>query len=203
MKKIDRREEPDFWIEYKRLHPRQCYADLKKTPEGNELRRRMRMYLVESQYGLCAYCCRKVGIDDSLNEHIRPQSVYSDESMEYDNLVASCKTEGTDATCGARKGNDYDQNLFVSPLDEECEKKFVFYPNGEMEGIGDGGRYTCELLNLNAYELQRARRAQYKTCVDYHNADMVYTYFLLPDEKGELEPYCDMVRYFHERGIFE
>lgn len=188
--------------EYKRRHPRERYADLKKTEEGNELRRRLRMYLVQSQHGLCAYCCRKVGPEDSLNEHIKPQSVYPDESMEYDNLVASCKTEGTGATCGARKENDYDRNLFVSPLEEGCENDFLFYPNGEIEGIGARGQYTRELLNLNAYELQRARRAQYKICEDYHDADMIYTYFLTPDADGQLEAYADMIQYFYARGDF-
>ncbi len=203
MKKIDRLTEPDFWTEYKRRHPTECYADLKKTAEGNELRRRLRMYLIRSQCGLCAYCCRKIGPDDSLNEHIKPQNAYLAESMAYDNLVASCKTEGKNATCGAAKDKHYDGTLFVSPLEADCEKEFLFYPNGEIEGIGERGKYTCGLLNLNAYELQMARRAQYKICEGYHNGDMVRTYFLTPDADGQLEAFADMIQYFYERGEFD
>lgn len=60
MREINRRKEPDAWIEYKRLHPREQYKDLKKSAEGNELRHNMRKYLIQSQYALCAYCCRRI-----------------------------------------------------------------------------------------------------------------------------------------------
>ena len=100
MRKIDRKKEPDFWIEYKRLHPKEQYSDLARSAEGSHLRRDLRRYLLRSQYGLCAYCCRRIGLNDSLNEHIKPQACYPKESMDYDNLVVSCKTEGLNATCG-------------------------------------------------------------------------------------------------------
>jgi hypothetical protein len=83
------------------------------------------------------------------------------------------------------------------------EEKFIFYPNGEIEGVGEDGIYTCNLLNLNEYELQRARKAQYKICESYKSAEMVYSYFLTPTEDGKMEPYVDMIQYFYERGDFE
>lgn len=202
MRKIKRKKEPDFWIEYKRTHPKEQYGDLKKSATGNEVRRNLRKYLIESQYCLCAYCCKQIELDNSLNEHIKPQAVYPKETMNYNNLIVSCKVEGEKVTCGAYKDNDYDEKLFVSPLDENCEEKFVFYPNGEIEGVGEDGIYTCKLLNLNEYELQRARKAQYKTCASYQNAEMVYAYFLMPTEEGKLEPYADMIQYFYKRGDF-
>lgn len=202
MKKINRKEEPDFWKEYKRVHPKIQYKDLKDTEEGNKLRCCLREYLLQSQYGLCGYCCRKIELENSLNEHVRPQSLYPKESMSYENLIVSCKTEGTNATCGASKENNYDENLFVSPLEDNCEKEFVFYPNGQIEGVGQRGKYTCETLNLDTYELRRARRDQYKTCESYKDPEMVYLYFLTPDEEGKLETYADMIQFFYERGDF-
>lgn len=203
MRKIDRKEEPDFWIKYKRSHPREQYSDLDKSEIGCKLRHKMRRYLLQSQYGLCAYCCRKIGMDDSLNEHIKPQSDYPNESMDYDNLIVSCKMEGRNVTCGNKKGNEYDEELFVSPLETHCGEKFIFYPNGHIEGVGKRGKYTCHILNLDSYELQRARMAQYKICTSYQDSEMVYTYFLTPSEKGQMEPYSDMIQYFYERGDFD
>ena len=202
MKKINRKKEPNFWAKYKRFHPKEQSGDLEKSAEGNEIRRSLRKYLLLSQHGLCAYCCQKIGLDNSLNEHIKPKSVYPKESMDYENLIVSCKAEGLSATCGVKKGNYYDEGLFVSPLEEFCEDEFIFYPNGEIEGVGERGRYTCNILNLNAYELQRARMAQYKICVGYGDAELVHKYFLLPDENGNLEAYADMIQFFYNKGDF-
>ena len=202
MRKINRNREPEFWIQYKHLHPGEQYADLRKSKDGSIIRREIRRYLLQSQCGLCAYCCRKIEIDGSLNEHIKPQASYPKQSMNYDNLIVSCKTEGVDATCGARKGNKFEEGLFVSPLQEDCEEKFVFYPNGQIEGVDEAGEYTSQVLNLNAYELQRARRAQYKVCASYHDAGIVQSCFLVPTEDGQMEPFADMVQYFYERGHF-
>lgn len=203
MRKIDRQGEPVFWTEYKRAHPKEQYADLKKSTEGNMMRHQMRGFLMDSQYGLCAYCCRSIVFENSLNEHIKPQSCYPKETMRYENLIASCKTEGTNATCGVKKENDYDETLFVSPLEMDCEESFIFYPNGQIQGVGPRGEYTCKILNLNAYELQRARKAQFKVCSSYNDPEMVYSYFLLPDSERKLEPYADMIQYFYRRGDFE
>ncbi len=202
MKRITRKNEPDFWIKYKRSHPRELYSDLDKTVTGTEIRRYLRQYLLNSQNGLCAYCCRRIEMDNSLNEHIKPQLYYPDQSMIYENIIVSCKSVGTDVTCGNRKGHEYDEKLFVSPLEPDCEEKFIFYPNGQVEGSNEQGKYTCQILNLNAYELQRARRAQYKVCADYHDSDMIHTYFLTPSEDGMLESFADMIQYFYNRGGF-
>ena len=64
------------------------------------------------------------------------------------------------------------------------------------------GEYTCKLLNLNAYELQRARMAQYKACASFQDEEMIYMYFLTPDENGNLTAYSDMIQFFYDRGDF-
>lgn len=202
MRRIKKQEEPVFWTEYKKAHPKEQYRDLKETEEGNALRRNMREHLVRSQYGLCAYCCRSIDVDHSLNEHIRPQAGFPNQTMDYQNLAASCKSEGLETTCGVKKGNHYDEDLFVSPLEENCEREFLFYPNGEIEGAEERGEYTCKILNLNSYELQKARKAQYKICASYRDAEMIKTYFLTPAADGTLEAYADMIQYFYERGDF-
>lgn len=46
MRRINKQKEPSIWIEYKRLHPREQYRDLKTSAGGNELRRKLRNYLI-------------------------------------------------------------------------------------------------------------------------------------------------------------
>lgn len=89
MRKIDRYKEPDFWADYKNLHPDERYGDLQKTKGGNEVRHKLRQYLLQSQHGLCAYCCKKIKADQSLNEHMKPQSAYPQESMCFFNPFIS------------------------------------------------------------------------------------------------------------------
>lgn len=203
MRKIERYPEPDFWCEYKRKHPGIMYKDLNVDMEGREVRKRMRQYLVKSQNGLCAYCCKGISEEDSLNEHIRPQGreEYARCSMDYDNLVASCDTKGAYPTCSAKKENKYDESLFVSPLNDDCEKHFEFYPNGQMAATTKEGQYTCEVLGLNSYALQGARKATYKVCRSYGDSNLVREYMLTPQE-GKLEPFADMIEFFYRRGGF-
>ena len=39
--------------------------------------------------------------------------MYPDESIDYENIIASCIKDHK--TCGFKKGNQYDENQFVSP----------------------------------------------------------------------------------------
>lgn len=204
MLEIRRAGEPDFWSEYRKTHASGKYDDLSDTEEGVEIRRRLRIAMLQSQYYLCAYCCKQISAENSMNEHIKPKglSQYVNNSMDYDNLIACCKTEGKNATCSAAKRNIYDEKLFVSPLQEECSKHFRFYTNGIIEGVTKAGKYTVELLNLNAYHLQKARGAQYKAALSCHSSELVKQSFLTPDEEGKLESYADFISFFYDRGYF-
>lgn len=90
---IDRPGTPGFWSEFKRKHNKLQYKELSDTEEGTELIRKLRGYNIGLQHGLCAYCCRSIDVDTSLNEHIKPQgkAEYADLSMDYDNIVACCR----------------------------------------------------------------------------------------------------------------
>ena len=195
---IERGAEPDFWSDYKRKNPKITYDELDLSDEGKNIRQQIREYNIEQQHGLCAYCCKGISVDTSINEHMKPRGVpqYSSFSMEYDNLVACCKSEGEDSTCSASKGNKYDGALFVSPLDVNCESYFEYYPNGEVVSDSPKGQYMIDLLNLNSLRLKRARLAQLKVCEAYHNADLVRKLFLTPDADNRLQQFIDIIKYF-------
>lgn len=197
MRRINRRSEPQFWADFVRKNPKVQYRDLGKTEEGKELRRKIRKYMTEEQYWLCAYCCGKINLDNSLNEHILPEDGYPNRSMEYLNLVVSCREK---KTCGSLKGSKYNEALFVSPLDDDCEEQFAYAPNGEIIGLTEKGRYTIDLLGLNVYELKEARKA---TCQAYQWCDDESIQWYLQPQDGRLIPYVNILEYFYRQGYFE
>ncbi len=202
MLEIKRMEEPDFWTDFKRKNPKIKYSDCSKVKNGLETIKTMRNFLIDSQNGLCAYCCCRIDIDESLIEHLRPQAQYPNQTMDYENMVANCRSEGTELSCSAKKGDNYEENLFVSPLEEGCNKHSRFFPNGDIDGITEKGIYMINLLGLNCYRLQRARKAQIKTCSDYHSKDLVRNWFLSPIN-NRLESFKDAIEYLWEKEYYE
>ena len=199
MRYIDRAPEPNSWSDFKRRNRSACYADLDATQQGRAVRREMRAHLVKSQHGLCAYCCSKITAESgtSLNEHIKPESLFPKETMDYGNLVASCTHSDS---CGCAKGNVYEKR-FVSPLESDCSCHFAFYPDGSVVGLDDRGKWTCDLLGLNTYRLRQARRALYES-LSWATEEYIREYCLTPGVDGELEQFADMLECMVERGLF-
>ncbi len=106
-------------------------------------------------------------------------------SVNYDNIIASCKGYKGN-TCGPHKDNDYEEERFISPLTEGCEECFSYTPNGEIEG----DKYTIELLHLDSYELNQARKATYKWLLNMDVRD-IERYYL-----------CFLQVLFGQRGYF-
>jgi len=130
-------------------------------------------YLSPEQYQLCAYTEIALQEFGYHIEHIKPKSVYSQDTFNYQNLVLSCfssenlKKEAF-STCfgGQYKKNEYDADKFISPLDKACEGYFSYLPNGRVEPHIDLSSlekekvlYTCNILNLNApYLIERRKK---------------------------------------------
>lgn len=205
MRRITKDEAPEFWTAYIRKNPRTTYQMLEETQEGRTVKSQIRAHMVQHQQHLCGYCCKVIEAKNAHNEHICPKSTYQKESMEYNNLIASCITQGGDATCGMKKGGDYNTVLFVSPLMADCERHFRFLENGMIDGITPEGRYTVELLNLNSYALKAARFALLKE-IDQTAKDCgkeyIVEYYVAPSN-GYLPRFVDMVEYFMRTGRFE
>ena len=132
-------------------------------------------------------------MDSSHNEHIEPRNpgtFVSKKSLDYNNIVASCKGFKGDETCGKHKKNRYDEDKFISPLNPECEDKFTYYPDGIM----DGDDYTTELLHLNSYELKEARKAVYRQLL-YFDKEMIEQIFL-DESSEEREPFVNVAKWY-------
>lgn len=185
---IKKQKEPEFLSEFKKKYPGKTY----NSKEFHQFRIPLNDFLRKEQKGLCAYCCARIKEKESHNEHIEPQhpGMYAScASLDYQNIVASCNHI---KTCGTKKGNDYDKDRFVSPLDENCEEVFTYYADGSMEGDS----YTIDLLNLNDYGLKSARKAVYKALLGLDKQTVKCIY--MDEEALEYQPFFNVIKwYFH------
>lgn len=185
---IQKGEEPQFLLDFKKKYPKKDYD----SNEFAEYRPALKLELINEQKGLCAYCCGRITEDKAHNEHIEPRhpgKYASNRTLDYNNIVASCNNP---ERCGNTKGNKYDADKFISPLHEDCEDKFTYYADGKI--VGDD--YTIGLLNLNTYELKNARKAVIKQ-LQYLDKDTIETCYM-NEEDGQYMPYYNVIKWFRE-----
>lgn len=199
MKRINKPVEPQFWTSFVKKHPQQVYKELNHSSDGREVRRKIRQLLVDNQQYICAYCCKRIDTETSLNEHLKPEDKYPTLTMEFGNLIAACKGRKDEKMCSALKANRYDKKLFISPYDTDCESHFSYAANGEIIGNSEKGRYMIDLLGLNALQLKQARAASLKktTWCDEDNISL----YLEPVD-GKAEPFINIIEYFFRKGFY-
>ncbi|MBB3014034.1 retron system putative HNH endonuclease [Cupriavidus alkaliphilus] len=120
--------------------------------------------LIREQGGVCCYCGRAIGEENSHVEHFRPQERFPQLELSFHNLHASCyRMPAPEAThCGHFKGNRFDEALHISPLDPECESRFIYTAMGGIApSLPDDERadHMLEILGLDAPFLRAARAA--------------------------------------------
>ena len=84
---------------------------------------------------------------DSTNEHVEAQRIAPHKTLDFNNIVASCRA--TDQ-CDLAHGS---QPLPLTPLMSECETELRFKINGRIEGITERARQAIKVLNLGDHEL--------------------------------------------------
>lgn len=159
MKHIVKNNEPKSFKAWKDLENDdwQPTYDVLKNPEKKEVKES----LINEQGAICCYCEIKLDFDDSHIEHLNPQSNSEDLRLDYNNMLCSCQKElskGEPRHCGNSKGGWYDKELFISPLDENCEDKFVYKEDGTIKGIDKASQKTIEKLNLHIDKLNELRQ---------------------------------------------
>ena len=100
-----------------------------------EDKRRLQQKLIEEQGHICCYCGMRITREDSHIEHLKPQSKYPEDELNYNNLLASCKLKREPKQpqhCGVKKDDWYDEDLMVSPLDPNCADFFIYTGGGEI-----------------------------------------------------------------------
>ena len=120
--------------------------------------------LMKEQGYICCYCERQLTDDDSHIEHFNPQSNDAEATLDYTNMLCSCQDQlkkGEDRHCGNSKGNWFDRDLLISPLDSNCERRFAYTADGEIQPANesdDAATMTIEKLKLNIGILNERRK---------------------------------------------
>jgi len=201
MKHIVKSKEPqvllEFKNEFKKKHGRGAtYNDI-----THDVKRNLKFALSEEQHFICCYCMKRIKPHNSHIEHIKPQAHFPSETLNYHNLLVSCNgMEDNNDNCGHKKGDWYNTNEFLTPLNRDCEKIFTYNVTGRMEASQKNGEVTITELNLNSLLLIRARKAMIELSglfdSDFEERKQkIITDYSVPDSNNELPPYCMAVIY--------
>lgn len=182
MLKVNKDEEPDFLLEYKRKYSPKSWADYNKDGIRSKIKESI---LVLEQEEYCPYCEKRIYDDEGHIEHIKPRDLYPKEFESYNNLIVSCDEKNS---CGKYKRNNYSNNL-INPVIDDPDEYFDYniasgeiIPKNNDESSKEYIRaiYTIKTLNLNSYELKEARKALidilnvYRENYDEYNSYLQY-----------------------------
>ena len=188
-----------------------------KWSDFSEGKAELRKCLEKEQSGLCAYSEVSLTEYDFHIEHIKPKGVsqYAHLRFDYHNLLASApKNQGdvadpSDLFGGHKKGNRYDEQLFISPTKKDCARYFQYSPSGDIQpknGLKahdiDRANKTIECLGLQCQLLKTKRQklfgiinAQLEHFINQPESlrDYLNDYFSV-DSNNKLKPFQSLVK---------
>jgi uncharacterized protein (TIGR02646 family) len=203
MKYISKTEEPQSFKKWKELQreTRNCDYKSLQNPEKRELHQA----LVEEQRSICCYCQVRIGLTTSHIEHLKAQCFEPDESLNYQNPLASCQGEGEKPRkpehCGHKRGT---VTLPVTPLDLHCEDSFVYTDNGQILANPNlqccrNAQETIALLGLGISKLQRMRESAIQgidvNSLTPEDKQKLIDYYDNLNEAGDYEEFCTAIVY--------
>lgn len=167
----------------------------------SDVKNNVKRSLLQEQGSLCCYTGRRIDIDTSHIEHLKPQShCQANEDIDYQNLLLAFP--GSDigrVPYGAqRKADWYDESLLVSPLRRDCEARFLFQISGAIKpakGTDQAACKTIERLGLDEPTLTEMRKqAIQKALIDRklsnQNLERIANSFCDRDGTGKFPPFC-------------
>ena len=155
------------------------YKDL-RDPEKKEVKKS----LMKEQGHICCYCERRLTDEDSHIEHFNPQSNDVDATLDYINMLCSCQDKlkkGEPRHCGILKGNWFDKDLLISPLDSNCEGRFAYTADGKIQPANKSDNaaiMTIEKLKLNIEILNDLRKKAIEPFLDEDLGDTDFLKFV-------------------------
>lgn len=150
MRKINKQNCPasfDLWLQKKpsNQNENQWYQTLFTNRKWDVIAD-LSLHNSQEQNFLCAYCCTRISGEslDTKNEHVVARSIAPNRSLDFTNIVASCKNR---TSCDATKEN---KALPLTPLMDECETELKFKISGRVEGLTDRAKESIKVLNLGS-----------------------------------------------------
>jgi uncharacterized protein (TIGR02646 family) len=136
-----------------------------------EVKAAVKQHLLEEQGYLCCYTGIRISDERSHIEHLKPQSRCEGyEDIEYRNLLAAYPgIHPQQSPFGAHaKADWYDADFMVSPLIENCDKRFRFSQFGKVTAANQAdsaARETITRLGLDHESLTDMRRQAIETAL--------------------------------------
>ncbi len=214
MKRIRKTHPPREFLEWlKENEGLDCsYAAL----QGKEAHKVLKNHLLREQGFLCAYTGVSISQEESHIEHIKPQKVCKKipnpgksylEDVEYRNIVACFPKDGADKSHGYGapiKENWWNEELFISPCQEDCERRFIYKWGGKVSPAQENdtaANTTIDILGLNAKSLQDRRKGAIKGFFGFSTklktkmlskpeAKALLAIIGKPDSTGKLPEFC-------------
>ena len=201
MKYIKKLEEPQILSDFKNNYKKKHRIDAKYEDMSSDVRGSVKFALLEEQNSICCYCMKRIKKHNSHIEHIKPQSKFPTETLDYHNLLVSCNgIQDNNDHCGHKKDDWYNEKDFLTPLNSDCEKVFIYSITGEIGATSKNGKITIDKLNLNSLLLARARKAIIFLSGLFDNdfeskKQEIIEYNTMPNSNNELPPFCMAIIY--------
>ena len=171
------------------------------------IKEELRESLSKEQSNLCCYCGISLKDDNIHIEHFKPQKHFPGQTVNYKNLHVSCMGKAfipSDVEeldfCGHKKGNWYDKDLLVSPLDPDCESYFLFSFDGSVtDNENCAAKETIEKLHLDKYLLRDQREKAIEGILDTLDLsntldiEECISFLETPDDKGNLSSFSYVI----------
>lgn len=171
MRKIEKRTEPVELTQWRAANQADPdggginfgYDQLRQSPAVVNL---LLDSLLAEQGWLCAYTGRRIDRSSAHVEHVVAQAhCERGQDVAYDNMVACWpQPSGPHGEFGAHEKGSWpsaaEAALFVSPLSNSCEARFVFNQRGEISAADPAAAKTIEKLKLDHKRLTALRRSE-------------------------------------------
>ena len=177
MLKVNKKDEPQFFTEFKRKKNPKNWDELDKL-ENRYIKKELKYHILKNEQNIgdrsyCSYCEiilfseNKDSTEDKEDkechiEHIKPKSKFGNLTFDYRNFLISCSEN---KTCGHSKQSIWDDKLFINPVEENPEEYFSYsmrtgkiIPKKENGLDYEKAVKTIEILNLNENKLCEYRK---------------------------------------------
>ena len=159
MRRIAKGSEPEELTRWRRKNPGKRYQHLKPND-----RKPIREACAKEQRHLCVYCCSRIDINNTHTvriDHVKPQSRFPGDSLNYQNMVVSCSTPNQ---CDIAKDNHI---IDLTPFMQECESELNFMLSGRVGGHTDRAERLIETVNLGSNEDDNEALINKRRCAIY------------------------------------
>ena len=195
-------------LSHKSIHPSldgaSVYDMVKSFSTFTDLKHRM----FADQGGICCYCGCKLQYPNHpqyIIEHVFPKEKDRTLAGEYENLLLFCRPTAEEEKqrlaapkkdrkkffhCDKAKESSV---LTITPLQEDCQKYFLYDEFGGVEGIDENAQNDVRVLNLDCEWLNKRREAAIDGEIYDEDGN------LLPDE--ELRQRLDTIMNLDEEGL--